>query len=279
MFDFGFDLSRPFTFWSGLIGGAFLAMATHGTDQMMVQRYLAAGKESRAKVALALSGLVIFAQFTLFLMLGIGLACFYNLDPGKPQFERDQVFAAFIVHHIPRGIAGVTLAGVLASAMSTLSGSLNASATAIISDFYIPWRRRAMSPAHLLTLSRLLTLVFGLVLMAVAMTGRFFHESVVKQVLSIASFTSGPTLGVFALGVFTRRVSQRAALAGLLGGICTVSVVVLLNYLASVDAVTYWIPIAWPWYALIGSSATFASGMIATLIAGSHESAAEKTTD
>jgi solute:Na+ symporter, SSS family len=269
IFDFSFDPSRPFTFWSGIFGGAFLAMATHGTDQMMVQRYLAAGKLGRAKAALALSGLVIFAQFALFLMLGIALACFYSLEPGV-RFERDQVFAEFIVHHIPVGIAGVTLAGVLASAMSTLSGSLNASATAMINDFYIPCRRREMPPRHLVTLSRGLTLVFGLALMAVAMTGRYFHESVVKQVLSIASFTSGPTLGLFALGLFTRRVSQRAALVGLVGGIVTVSAVVVLNHLAEIKVLTGWIQIAWPWYALIGSSATFACGMIATLLPGCH---------
>jgi SSS family transporter len=269
MFDFHFDLSRPFTFWSGLIGGGFLAMATHGTDQMMVQRYLAAGNVRRAQTALALSGLVIFAQFTLFLLLGIGLACFYSLHASEANFSKpDQVFATFIVHHIPVGIAGVTLAGVLASAMATLSGSLNASATAFINDFYIPFRRREMPPAHLVMLSRLLTLVFGLVLMAVAMTGRYFDESVVKQVLSIASFTSGPVLGIFFLGVFTRRVSQPAALAGLLGGIAAVSSVAVLNYLAQNGKVTQWPQIAWPWFALIGSSGTFGCGMLATLLPG-----------
>ncbi len=272
MFDFRFDLSRPFTFWSGLVGGAFLTMATHGTDQMMVQRYLAAGKLSRAQAALALSGLVVFAQFALFLLLGVGLACFYSVHASEAHFNKsDEVFAAFIMNHIPRGIAGITLAGVLASAMGTLSGSLNASATAIINDFYIPFRRREMSPANSVFLSRALTLVFGLVLMGVAMTGRFFAVSVVNQVLRIASFTSGPVLGIFFLGVFTRKVSQRAALAGLLGGIGAVSAVTVLNYLAASNMAIYWTPIAWPWFALIGSSSTFAFGMIATLIPGFHE--------
>jgi solute:Na+ symporter, SSS family len=265
MFDFRFDLSRPFTFWSGLIGGAFLAMATHGTDQMMVQRYLAAGNENRAKVALALSGLVIFAQFALFLLIGVGLACFYNLHPDEVAFTRpDAVFAAFIVHHIPRVIAGVALAGVLAAAMSTLSGSLNASATAIINDFYIPFRRCEISPQRLVWFSRLLTLVFGLILMAVAMVGRYIDESVIEQVLSIASFTSGPVLGIFFLGVFTQRVSQGAALIGLLSGIAAVSTVAELNYLARSGMLTDWTEIAWPWFALIGSCSTFGCGMIAT---------------
>jgi solute:Na+ symporter, SSS family len=272
MFDFGLDLSRPFTFWSGLVGGGFLALATHGTDQLMVQRYLAAGKLSHAQAALALSGLVIFVQFTLFLLLGVGLACFYSLHSNEANFSKlDEVFAAFIVHHVPRGIVGITLAGVLASAMGTLSGSLNASATAIINDFYIPIRRREMSPAHAVFLSRLLTLVFGLVLMGVAMTGHFFKESVVNQVLGIAGFTSGPVLGVFFLGVFTRKVSQRAGLAGLLGGIATVSAVAVLNGLATSALATYWTPVAWPWFALIGSSATFGFGMIASLLPGFQE--------
>ena len=204
-------------------------------------------------------------------MLGVGLACYYSLHASEEvaTFNRpDEAFVAFIIHHVPRGIAGITLAGVLASAMTTLSGSLNASATAMINDFYIPWKGRDLPPKHLILLSRLLTLVFGLLLMAVALTGRFFQQSVVAQVLSIASFTSGPVLGAFALGILTRSVSQRAALAGLLGGISAASAVGALNGLASVGTVTFWTPIAWPWFALIGSTATFACGLFASLLPG-----------
>ncbi len=251
--DFSIDPSRRYTFWSGLVGGCFLALVTHGTDQMMVQRYLSARSRKAAAAALAASGLVVTAQFALFLFLGIGLACFYHVFPPQMPFAKnDEVFAAFIVDHLPPGITGITLAAVLAAAMSTLSSSLNSSAAAAVNDFYKSWKRGPMDSARQLRVSRALTLFFGLVQMAVAIAGQHLQQSVVDNVLAIASFTSGAVLGVFLLGVLTRHVPQPAALIGLLGGLIVTA------------GVAFGTPVAWPWYALVGSCTTFAFGVAAS---------------
>lgn len=255
VFDFTLDFAKGFTFWSGLFGGMFLALATHGTDQMMVQRYLSAGTRAAASRALAISGLVITLQFALFLLIGVGLAAFYAAYPPATAFTRnDEVFASFIVNHLPVGVVGITLAGVFASAMSVLSGSLNASANAAVNDFYLPLRREKPSDERLLRISRALTVVFGLIQIGVGITAwrLALARTVIDSVLAIASFASGLILGVFFLGVLTTRVSQRDALLGLVGG---------LGVLSAIAATT---ALAWPWFAIVGSSSTFGIGVLAS---------------
>jgi len=253
--DFRFDLTEKYTLWSGLIGGMFLALATHGTDQLMVQRYLAAGNRKKAGCALAVSGPVIAVQFALFLLIGVGLACYYDLHPVEKTFtENDEAFATFIVHRLPVGVIGITLAAVFSAAMSTLSSSLNSSATAALNDLYLPRCRERPSCGRLLTFSRRLTVLFGLIQIGVGMVAHHIAKSVVDSVLSIAGFTAGIILGVFFLGTLTKRVSQRGALAGLVGGLTATNVIVFATDLA------------WPWYAVVGSAATFIIGWTASLV-------------
>lgn len=253
LFDFSLDLSLRYTFWSGLVGGLFLALGTHGTDQLMVQRYLAARSRKEAGRALGLSGLVVCAQFALFLLVGVGLACFYSVYPPRTPFAtHDEVFAAFIVGCLPAGAVGITLAAVFSAAMSTLSSSLNSSATAAVNDLYLPWWSKEPSPRHLLRVSRGLTVLFGLAQIAVAMAGQLMTRSVVDNVLAIASFTSGPILGVFFLGVLTRRASQPGALVGLVAGVAVLA------------TVAYGTSLAWPWFAVVGSATTFLIGLLAS---------------
>ena len=149
VFDLRWSLQDPFTFWAGFVGGAFLTLGTHGTDQMMVQRYLAARSQSDAGRALALSGMVVFLQFALFLLLGVGLAAFYAGHPPQTEFAtHDYVFASFIVDQMPRGLGliGLVLAAVFAAAMSTLSSSLNSSAAAAVNDLYAPGSQDRPAP-------------------------------------------------------------------------------------------------------------------------------------
>lgn len=253
--DLSFDLTKNYTLWAGVVGGTFLSLSTHGTDQLMVQRYLCARNQRGASRALILSGFVVCAQFVLFLLLGVGLACFYSQFPPEVAFEKtDEVLATFIVGHLPVGVVGITLAAVFSAAMSTLSSSLNSSATAVINDFYLPFRRRRNvedSSRGLLRVSRLLTVVFGVLQICVGIAGAGMSQNVVGSVLAIAGFTTGIVLGVFFLGVLTKSVSQRAALTGLAGGLTITSYV------------TFGTDLAWPWFTLVGSSATFVIGVAA----------------
>jgi len=255
IFDLGFDPTEPYGLWAGLVGGAFLTLGSHGVDQMMVQRYLAARSLGDARRALGWSGPLVLAQFAFFLLIGVGLWCFYQLVPPEAAFDRaDRVFARFILDEMPVGLLGLLLGAVFAAAMSTLSSSLNSCATAAVEDLVLPLARSEVPAARQLALTRLLTVVFGLVQIAVGIAGRWLTAPVVGAVLGIAAFTTGILLGVFFLGIFTRRVGQRAALAGLVAGLAAMSWV----YFAT--------PLAWPWFALAGSAVTFAAGLAASWI-------------
>jgi len=260
-FDFRFDLSERYTFWAGLIGGAVLTIGTHGTDHMMVQRYLSARSQREAGWALLASGIVVLLQFALFLFIGIELACFYSHAPASGIDRADKIFAGFIVNHFPQnvGLVGLMLAAILAAAMSTLSSSLNSSASALVNDFYVPLRKSAASPEHLFLLTRWLTVAFGLLQIAIGIWARQLAATVVSNALTIAGFSAGLLLGVFALGVLTRRAGQAAALAG---GAAGLAALVWLQFVAPQQG----IHVAWPWFALIGASTTFAVGLLISLV-------------
>ncbi len=265
VFDFTFSLVQGYTFWSGVIGGAFLTTATHGTDQLMVQRYFCASNEHEARKALLWSGVVVFAQFATFLLIGTMLFVYYTRQaPGEiagfmvdGQIQADRIFPYFIVRHLPTGVVGLVLAAIFAAAMSTLSSSLNSSSAAAVNDFYVPATGGRRSDRHYLNTSRVLTALFGAIQVAVAIVAISLSKRVVDEVLGIASFTNGVILGVFLLGTFTR-VGQRSAFAGILGG----SAIMLAIKLGT--AVT------WQWYVLIGSVATFSVGWLAARLTADY---------
>jgi len=253
--DLTLDLKEPYALWAGLFGGVFITLASHGVDQMMVQRYLCARDLRDGRRALTWGGFVIVAQFALFLLIGVGLFAFYQLHPPAAPFDRpDRVFARFILDEMPVGVVGILLGAIFAAAMSTLSGSLNSCATTATRDLYLPIAGRALTPERELSVTRWLTALFGVLQIGVGIGGLWLRSSVVASVLGIAAFTTGIVLGVFFLGIFTPRVGERAALAGLVGG------------LAAMTAIFFATPLAWPWYALVGSAITFALGLAASYL-------------
>jgi len=255
LFDFTFSLTRSYTFWAGVIGGAFLTTATHGTDQLMVQRYLSARSSGQATAALLTSGVVILLQFALFLLIGVMLFVFYQqAGPLPPEVaaKADRVFPHFIVTHLPNGLIGLVVAAIFAAAMSTLSGSLNSLAATTVTDFYRPLFAREKSDRHYLGASRLFTALWGVVQIVVAMIAIAMKGRGVDAVLAVASFTNGPVLGLFLLSALTKRVGSKGALVGVLAGIACMTFVGLQ------------LKISWQWYVLIGSTITFAVGTIAS---------------
>lgn len=261
-FDFTASLTKSYTFWSGVIGGAFLTTATHGTDQLMVQRYLCSASARQARVALLTSGAVVFFQFLLFLAIGSMLYVYYTGHaPGEMaaftingRLQTDRIFPHFIVTHLPAGVVGLVMAAIFSAAMSTLSSSLNSSAATAVGDFYMPLTGNSRSDAHYLKVSRLLTAIWGVVQMGVAIAAINLSSRVVDEVLGIASFTNGVILGLFFLGTFTKRVGQQAAVVGI---ICGASLML---------AVKLGTTVTWQWYVLIGSLTTFASGYLTSLV-------------
>lgn len=282
IWDFTFDVSSPagfaatfsdpYTFWAGLIGGLFLTLGTHGTDQLTVQRLLSSRNQADARKALITSGVVVFGQFVLFLFLGVALAAYFNTFPsGTPIEKPDDAVASFIAHDMPVGLRGVLLAAVFAAAMSTMSSSLNSSSASAMNDLLKPILGK-LSAARQLSWGRGLTILFGVAQISVGLAapplidalGQSEGKNVIDAVLAIASFTTGIILGVFFLGVFTRRVGQIGALAGmLLGGVVTVTLFWLgNNQRFDLIGLPSDFRLAWPWYAFVGSLATFVAGLI-----------------
>lgn len=245
------DPTVPFTFWAGLVGGCFLTMASHGTDQLLVQRLLTCRNRRESQLALIVSGFVVFAQFALFLGIGIMLHAYYAHHPVPPMASTDEIFPAFIVRSLPHGVAGLVIAAIFAAAMSNLSGSLNSLASTTVLDFYQPLSGRRLDDRRLLTLSRWLTAAWGVALIAIAILARGWG-SVFTAGLTIASIVYGPMLGVFLLGVATRRATE----IGVMAGIAVSLVVMILVRLFS--------PLAWTWYVLAGTVVCVVVGLLAS---------------
>jgi SSS family transporter len=247
-------LTQTYTFWAGLIGGLVLDTATHGADQMMVQRYLTARSERSAGVALIASGFVILVQFALFLTIGVGLwALYQDRPPDEPLTKADQFFPYFIVHYMPIGVRGLVIAAVFSVTMSTVSGALSATASSTVNDLVRPLFPR-IGDKGLMALSRGLTAFWAVVQMGVALAAEGLSGSVVDNALAVASFVTGLLLGLFLLGLWTRDVGQRSAFIGLLVGTSAVS------------AVKFGTAVSYPWYALVGSGTVVAVGWLASRI-------------
>ena len=259
--SFSWDPTVPFTFWAGLIGGTFLTMASHGTDQLLVQRLLTCRSARDSQKALIVSGFVVFAQFALFLIVGLLLFTFYRFHPLPPIVSNDEIFPAFIVRSLPHGISGLVIAAIFAAAMSNLSASLNSLASTTVIDFYAPLAGRELEGPALLRLSRWLTAIWGVVLIGIAILARGWG-SVFTTGLTIASIVYGPMLGAFLLGRLSPRTTERGAIAGI-----TVSLVVMI-------LVKLFTPLAWTWYVALGSAVCVAVG-----IAASSVSSERRTSD
>ena len=251
VWDLSLDPSRVYTFWAGLIGGVALTLATHGTDQYLVQRLLSARSARDASVGLVLSGFIVFAQFVLFLTIGALLFAHYSTTPlPRPLARTDEVLPLFVVSELPHGVAGFIVAAIVAAA---LSPSINALAATTVNDFYVKYLRPDADQQTLMRVSKRATIFWGAAQIAVALLAQRLDRSVLDAGLLVLSFAAGPVLGAFIVGVRTRRVGSAAMLAGMIAG--TLAVTVL-----------WWTEAAaWTWYAAIGAAVTGGVALLASL--------------
>ncbi|MGA7576268.1 MAG: sodium:solute symporter [Terriglobales bacterium] len=248
------NFAKPYTLWAGIIGGTFLTTASHGTDQLIVQRLLAARNQRQSALALLSSGVAVFFQFGLFLFVGVMLFAYYRM-PSSTFGRADRIYPTFIVTRMPHGIAGLLIAAILAAAMSNLSAALNSLASSSMMDFYLRFRpasRDEVRPEARLRLARMATVGWALALFALAVLALHRVGRVVEVGLQIASIAYGALLGVFLLGALTKRVQQRDAVTGMICGLA------IELYLWG------WSQIAFTWWVTIGTSLTFAVGYTAS---------------
>ena len=256
VFDFAPNLRLPYTFWAGVIGGAFFNTASHGTDQLIVQRLLAARSERQSVTALLSSAVAVFFQFALFLIIGVMLWAYYRL-PSASFGKADYIYPKFIVTRLPHGISGLLIAAILAAAMSNLSAALNSLSSSSMMDFYLRRHPRTDERAQL-RLSRISTFLWALLLFALAVLSLHKIAHVVEVGLAIASVAYGALLGVFLLGVLTRRANERGSMTGMLFGFG----VELYLWLGT--------KVPWTWYVPIGTLVTFGIGYGASWITKSR---------
>jgi solute:Na+ symporter, SSS family len=268
LIDTTFTLSRDHNLWAGLLGGGFLAMASHGADQMIVQRLLSSRSLKDAQKAIIGSGIVVFCQFTLFLMIGVGLFALYQ---GRAFAKSDEVFPTFILEHMPTGMVGLIIAAIVAATMSTHSGAINSLAAATTHDIYLPLSNRSADDPRTLKMGKLFALGWGVVLTLGALLFREQGTPVVVVALSIASFTYGALLGGFFLGIFVRRARQVDAIVGMGVALVVMAVIVfakqiILHYPEMEPRLAAVKDIAFPWYVLIGTTITVSVGFLSSLI-------------
>lgn len=267
MLDFYPGLDRAHTVFAGLIGGAFLAMASHGTDQLIVQRLMSSRTLKDAQKAIIGSGFVVFLQFFLFLLIGLGLWAFYQ---GKQFPLTDQIFPSFIIQHMPHGLVGLIVAAIVAATMSTHSGAINSLAGATTMDIYLPITGRAPDDPVTLRMGRLFALIWGIVLtLGALLFPQDTKTPVVIVALGIASFTYGGLLGGFFLGIFWSRAIQRDAILGMSVAIFIMAFIVFAGPIAAAypslaGALAPFGKIAWPWYVLIGTLITMVVGILSS---------------
>jgi SSS family solute:Na+ symporter len=268
------DFTKTYTLLGGLVGGALLSAASHGTDHLIVQRLLATRSLKDARVALVGSGVMVIFQFSLFLLVGIAIWAAGLAPEGVPG---DQLFPSFIVNHLPTGLAGLVVAGILAAAMGTHSSAINSLASSATHDLYASWTGRH-DPVHLLRVGRLLSAIWATGLIGGAL---FFHSvasgndtPVVVLALSIASVTYGPLLGTYFLAGRWARARGRD-IVGAVGITVPIMLVVIFAKRFSGYGGLEWIApvgrLAWPWYVPLGTLLTVSSGILLSYLPGNHD--------
>ena len=253
--------ATPYTLIGSLVGGMFLSMASHGTDQLIVQRLLTTKTLRDSQKALIASGVIVIIQFALFLLVGLMLFAYFQGMPvgaGRLFGKPDEIFPYFIIHNLPVGVRGIIIAGLFAAAMSTLAGSISSLSSSAMMDLYKPYFAHKIDPSKELKISRLLTIFWAIVLTAVAFLFINILQSVVEIALGIASITYGGLLGTFLLGVLFRRINQKAAIYGFSSGILAMLIFIVLPIILGKPPIVHW-----TWFTLIGCTVTLLAGNLA----------------
>src|SRR4051812_11538485 len=261
-----------YTIFAGLIGSTFITMATHGTDQDMVQRMLTAPDIRRSRRSLMLSGLADIPIVFTFLSIGLLLWTYYQAhpDPTLPK-SPNETFCHYVLYQMPVGLRGLLIAGIFATAMGSLSTALNALATSFTRDWYETYVRPGATQQQSLRAVRMATIWFSFLMIVVASFTSFIvviHPTVriIPIVLGIFGYTYGPLLGVFLCGMFTRRRgSNFGNIMAMITGFIAVAILSnLINNIAGLfGTVAYdtpwWLPkMEFPWWICFGTIVTFA---------------------
>lgn len=247
-------ISSPYATVTAVVGGALLSTASHGADQLIVQRLLGCRTLRDAQKAVIVSGVVVFLQFALFLTVGLALYSYFERATVEQlgMGTSDELFPVFIAEGLPTGLSGLLLAGIMAAAMSTLSSSLSALSSSTMADLYQKFSRRRLEDGQALRMSRLFTLGWGLVFIGAAAMFTGTDNPVIELGLSVASITYGGLLGAFFLGLWVRRARQTDAAISFAVAVATMAWLFLFEPEL----------VGFTWYTAIGSAITLGLGYL-----------------
>ncbi|WP_337864428.1 sodium:solute symporter [Ignavibacterium sp.] len=237
---------QPYTLFSGIVGGAFLSMASHGTDQLIVQRLLAVQNLRKSQLAIITTGVIIVIQFAIFLFIGFLLYAFY----GEISLKSDEILPTFIIKELPVGFSGFIIAGIFAAALSTLSGSISSLSSSTMIDLFLNNKKDNLDEKSKLFYSRIFTIIWTIILIASAFFFMNTNKAVVELALSISSFTFGGMLGTFLLGIFNKKANEKIAITAFIISIIVVSLFIIFKV------------VAWTWYVFIGVAIVMIIGFI-----------------
>lgn len=278
--DFGGNpVTDANTFIPSVVGGAIFSMASHGADQIVVQRLLACRSKAEAQKAIIVSGFVVFAQFAVFLAVGLALWTWFDQQTTEELglTRPDEVFPRFIVEGLPAGVSGLLLAGILAAAMSTLSSSLSALSSSTVTDVYGTFKKGVVTDEEGLRVGRIATIGWGLAFIAPATVFQSDSGNIVILALGIAGITYGALLGSFLLGLVNHRArAMDANIAFVLAAATTATMFVLEKFVLAAEDGTPRVIVAWQWYPLVGVIVTL---VVAGLLSLRHRTPAPETVD
>ena len=238
--------SQPYTLLSGIIGGAFLSMASHGTDQLIVQRLLALQNLRKSQLAIITTGVIIVIQFAIFLFIGFLLYTYY----GEINLKSDEILPTFIIKELPVGLSGFIIAGIFAAALSTLAGSISSLSSSTMIDLFLNNKKENLDEKSKLFYSRIFTIIWTIILIASALFFMNTNKAVVELALSISSFTFGGMLGTFLFGIFNKKATEKIAVIAFIISIIVVSLFIIFKV------------VAWTWYVFIGVAIVMIMGFI-----------------
>lgn len=242
--------SQPYTLLAGIIGGGFLSMASHGTDQLIVQRLLAIQNLRKSQLAIITSGIIIIFQFAIFLFIGFLLYAFY----GELNLKSDEILPTFVIKELPTGLSGFIIAGIFAAALSTLAGSISSLSSSTMIDLFLNNKKENLDESSKLFYSRVFTILWTVFLIGSAIFFMNTNKAVVELALSISSFTFGGMLGTFLLGIFNKEANEKIALIAFILSIAVVSIIIIFKV------------VAWTWYVFIGVLVVLLTGVLLTKI-------------
>ena len=267
--DFGASLtgffSKPYTLIGSILGGIFLSLASHGTDQLIVQRLLTTKSLRDSQKAIIGSGIMVIIQFALFMVVGLLLYLFFHgislQDPTSPFHKADEIFPYFILHYLPEGVKGLIIAGLFAAAISTLAGSITSLSASAMLDLYRPVFGKRSDGKHDLKISRIFTVIAAMILIFVAFLFIQVQQSVVEIALGIASVTYGGLLGAFLLGLFDKKTGTVSAVIGMTAGLLVMLLIILIPKITGTHEFVHW-----TWYVAIGTVVTVISGKLSEVL-------------